>query len=64
MSFFESWVNVAIGYLIACGSQILIFPIFGIHVPLKDNFLMGLWFTAISIIRSYTIRRFFNARTH
>ena len=56
-SFIESITNVLIGYLIAVGSQILIFPIFNIHIPLKDNFLIGMYFTVISIVRSYTIRR-------
>lgn len=59
-SFIESLVNVAIGYGVACGSQIIIFPMFGIHIPLADNFVMGLWFTLISIIRSYAVRRMFN----
>lgn len=61
-SFVESLVNVAIGYLVALGSQIVVFPLFGIHIPFKDNILIGLWFTAISIVRSYIIRRWFNKR--
>ena len=60
MSFVESLTNVAIGYLVAVGSQIVIFPLFDIHVPMRDNFLIGLWFTAISIMRSYFVRRFYN----
>lgn len=59
-SFAESLVNVAIGYGIALISQVLVFPLFGIHVPLRDNILIGLIFTAISIIRSYILRRVFN----
>ena len=59
-SFTESVVNVLIGYGVAVGSQILIFPFFGIHVRLSDNFIMGVYFTVISIIRSYLLRRFFN----
>lgn len=62
-SLFESIVNVLVGYLVAVGSQILIFPMFGIHIPVRDNFLIGLWFTAVSLIRSYCIRRVFNERT-
>lgn len=62
-SFIESIVNVLIGYLIACGSQIVIFPFFDIHIPLSDNFLIGMWFTLISIIRSYLLRRWFTKRT-
>jgi len=59
-SFIESIINVLIGYIIAVLSQIIIFPLFGININLSDNFLIGLWFTLISIIRSYMIRRLFN----
>lgn len=58
----ESLVNVAIGYFVACASQIIIFPWFGIDIPLHDNFLIGAWFTVISIVRSYVVRRWFNAK--
>lgn len=58
----ESLLNVAIGYLVAVGSQIIIFPLFDIHIPLTDNFIIGFYFTVISIIRSYTLRRWFNRK--
>lgn len=60
MSFMESCMNVAIGYGVAVASQVVVFPFFGIHVAFKDNLMIGVWFTVISIIRSYLIRRFFN----
>lgn len=60
MSLMEAWANVLLGYFVAVGSQIIIFPWFNIHIPMKDNFIMGLWFTVISIIRSYFVRRLFN----
>lgn len=59
-SFVESLFNVAIGYGIALASQILVFPLFGIHIPLHDNILIGIIFTVISICRSYALRRLFN----
>lgn len=62
MSFVESLTNVAIGYVVAVASQVVIFPMFGLKCHLKDNLLIGLWFTGISIVRSYFLRRFFNAR--
>jgi len=62
-SLIESLTNVAAGYLVAVGSQIVIFPYFGLHVPIRDNFLIGVWFTVISIIRSYVLRRMFTRRT-
>lgn len=63
-SLIEAAMNIAIGYVVAILSQIAIFPLFGIHVPLSDNLLIGLWFTGISLVRSYVIRRWFNARLH
>ncbi len=62
-SAFESVANVAIGYVVAIASQLAIFPLFDIHIPMSDNLLMGLWFTAISIVRSYVLRRWFNRFT-
>lgn len=59
-SMLESVVNVAVGYGVAVGSQIVIFPLFGIHIPLSDNLVIGLFFTAISIVRSFLLRRAFN----
>ena len=59
-SFIETVLNVAIGYGVALASQILIFPMFYIHISLSDNLLIGLFFTVISIIRGYLVRRLFN----
>lgn len=63
MSFIESITNVSVGYFVACLSQIIIFPLFGVHLPLRDNFLIGGWMTVVSVVRSYTIRRLFNRRS-
>lgn len=59
-SIIESISNVVIGYIVALLSQIIVFPMFGIHIPLSDNIAIGLWFTVISIVRSYIVRRLFN----
>jgi hypothetical protein len=58
-SFYESITNILIGYIVAVSSQMLIFPLFEINVPIADNLLIGLYFTVISIVRSYTVRRFY-----
>lgn len=57
----ESLMNVAIGYGIALASQIIVFPWFGINIPLSRNILIGLIFTLVSIARSFALRRFFEA---
>ena len=61
-SLIESFINVLIGYLTALLSQLLIFPLFDIDVTFQDNLLIGLYFTIISLVRSYLVRRYFNKR--
>ena len=63
-SLIESIFNILIGYGVALLSQIAIFPMFGINVPISTNLWIGAWFTVISLVRSYVIRRFFNAQLH
>ena len=63
-SLIEACINTAIGFGVALASQIIIFPLFGIHVPISTNLGIGAWFTLISVVRSYIIRRWFNARLH
>lgn len=59
MSFVESVANVIVGYGVAVVTQILIFPIFGLHTTLAQNLKMGAVFTVVSIARSYVFRRLF-----
>ena len=61
-SMIEAVANVAIGYFVAILSQLVVFPLFGIHIPLSANLWIGAWFTVISLVRSYALRRWFNAR--
>lgn len=61
-SFVESVTNVVIGYTVALLTQILVFPLFDINIPMSDNVLIGIIFTFVSIARSYIIRRFFNKK--
>lgn len=56
----ESFVNVFVGYGVAVGAQMAIFPLFGVNLPVADNMLIGLLFTVVSLVRSYALRRLFN----
>ena len=62
-SLLESIANVAIGYGVAVSAQMLVFPLFGIHTSIQANLSIGLIFTGVSIVRSYALRRVFNALT-
>jgi hypothetical protein len=59
MSLVEAASNVAAGYLIAVVTQIVAFPLFGLHVPVETNLLIGAIFTVVSMARSYLLRRLF-----
>jgi hypothetical protein len=55
----EAVANVMVGYGVAVTTQILIFPVFGLHTTLAQNLQMGGIFSAISILRSFLLRRLF-----
>jgi len=61
-SLVESITNIFIGYIVALLSQLLIFPMFNIYVSFSENLAIGFYFTVISLIRSYLVRRFYNVR--
>lgn len=56
----ESLANISVGFIVALISQMLIFPVFNIHVPFTTDLAITAWFTIISLIRSYILRRWFN----
>ena len=60
MSLLESFANVAVGIGISLISQLVIFEAYGIHVSTQQNIEIVAWFTAISLLRSYMLRRLFN----
>ena len=61
MSLVESLANVLVGYGVAVATQIAVFPLFGLAVTVTENLLIGLIFTAVSVVRSYALRRGFEA---
>jgi hypothetical protein len=61
MSAVESVTNVAVGFGVAVATQALVFPLFGIHATMGEHLAIGALFTVVSVIRSYVLRRFFEA---
>jgi len=59
-SLFEALANIVLGYGVALGAQLLVFPLFSIHIPLSSNIAIGMIFTLVSLVRSYLLRRLFN----
>jgi hypothetical protein len=59
-SLVESWANVCVGFGVAWAANALVLPAFGLPVSAGKSFAIAAVFTAISLVRSYIIRRFFN----
>lgn len=59
-SFVEAWVNIAIGFGINFTANLIVLPWFGFNVTATDAFGIGVVFTAISLARSFLLRRAFN----
>lgn len=59
-SLIEAWANIAIGFSINFVANLIVLPWFGFDVTPLDAFGIGLIFTAISLARSYFLRRIFN----
>jgi hypothetical protein len=60
-SILEAASNIAVGIVISFIANIIILPYFyGKHIPLIKYGEMTLYFSIISIIRSYGLRRFWN----
>jgi hypothetical protein len=51
--------NVLVGYGVAVLVQVVLFPVLGFAVTFRQNLAIGLVFTVVSIVRSYTLRRLF-----
>jgi hypothetical protein len=57
----EAWANIAVGFTINYCANLVILPLFGFHsLTARNNFIIGLIYTVISLIRSYALRRWFN----
>lgn len=61
LSLIEAATNVIVVYGLAVLTQILVFPWFGIEARLGDHLAIGLVFLVVSLIRSYCLRRLFEA---
>lgn len=60
MSAVESATNAVVGFGVAIGAQLVVFPLFDMHPSLEQNVAMVCIFTVVSLVRSYCLRRLFN----
>lgn len=61
-SLIEVITNTAIGFLISLVSTFIIFPLVDIESTGGKNVIVTIFFTGISIARSYIVRRYFNKK--
>jgi hypothetical protein len=63
-SIIEAWTNICIGFSLNYAANLFLLPMMteGGHLTLVNNWWGGWVFTAISMIRQYAIRRFYNGR--
>ncbi len=59
-SLLESITNIVVGVVLAFSSQIAIFSWYGIPISWHLNLEMTGWFTIVSLLRSFLLRRLFN----
>jgi hypothetical protein len=60
-SIVETITNTAVGYAINFTANLIVLPLFGYHVSVRDNCAIGVIYTVISVARSYVLRRAFNS---
>ena len=58
----ESIIDVGSGFFLSVAIQITIFPLFGLHPTIFENFQIAIIFTIVSMTRSALWRRFFRKR--
>jgi predicted membrane protein len=58
-SLFEAVTNVIFGFLLAFVVQGIVYPLLGIVTTVQVNLLIAAIFTALSVVRSYCVRRAF-----
>lgn len=58
----EAWANIAIGFGVNWVANLFFLPLVGAKFTLMENFWLGWMYTAVSVIRQYAVRRWFNHR--
>ena len=61
-SLIETLTSVFVGWLIGVILNMLVLPLFDYNVSLTDGVLISIIFTAVSVVRSYVVRRIFDSK--
>lgn len=63
-SLIEAAVSTAVGFALSVLAGHFLFPQYGVHITVSTNLSITAWFTLLSVVRGYVIRRWFNNRIH
>lgn len=61
MSWLESCINILVGFGISLAAQIFFLPLLGVQIDFHQNLVFALIMTVISLVRSFLLRRLFEA---
>lgn len=61
-SIIEAWTNIVIGFSINYAANLLLLPLVGAELTAANNFWLGWTYTAVSVLRQYAVRRWFNTQ--
>ncbi|MET4307918.1 hypothetical protein [Bradyrhizobium sp. RT4b] len=61
MSLVESVINIVVGFGISLAAQVYFLPLLGVTISFRQNLTFALIMTAVSIARSFALRRVFEA---
>ena len=63
-SFMEAMTNIAVGLAVSQAANLIVLPVvLGVEVSQGEALWLGVIYTAISLVRSYVLRRAFNGRS-
>jgi hypothetical protein len=63
-SIIEAWSNIAFGFTVNFTANLFLLPLVHATFTSWENFMLGWIYTVVSIVRQYTLRRWFNQRIH
>ena len=61
-SLYEAVINTFIGFFITLALAPIVYPIFGHSFSMQQNLGIAAFFTIVSILRGYVVRRWFNGK--
>ena len=59
-SLLEAGIGTLVGLAVAIAANWVVLPLFGFPATLSQSFWIAVIFTAVSVVRSYWVRRLFN----